>query len=272
MATRPPQQASYAIRIPQVENLPRASSRFRLTAPNEGLVWPVLEAQPAVGQVTITAPRHDDAPTREATLSLRTAAIALKPSKHRGPEHLPSPRVTALLAREEHPPSGVKPIEWMLYTTLSIHTVEDAAMCVQWYSYRWRIERYHYVLKSGCHVEDLQLETRDRLERAIAVYRVVAWRMLWLTYWSRQQPADASTVVVRQTEWYALHAAHTRTSAVPAEPVDLHTAILWIAQLGGFLARRHDGEPGVKVIWRGYRRLQDLTAMWEIFHPPDTSG
>ncbi len=252
--------------------LVRAAYNRRLTAPSDGLVWPVLEAQPVLGRVSITVPRHDDTPTRDATLSLRSAPIALRPSKHRGPEHLPSPRITALLAREEHPPAGQKPIEWMLYTTLPVHTVQDAATYVQWYSYRWRIERYHYVLKSGCHVEDLQLETRARLERAIAVYRVVAWRLLWLTYWSRQRPDDPCTVALSQSEWYALYAAHTRLAELPAETVDLHTAVRWIAQLGGFLARRHDGEPGVKVIWRGYRRLQDLTAMWEILHPPDTSG
>ena len=31
-----------------------------------------------------------------------------------------------------------------------------------------------------------------------------------------------------------------------------------VAQLGGFLGRRHDGEPGVRALWRGYERLQDM--------------
>ena len=39
-----------------------------------------------------------------------------------------------------------------------------------------------------------------------------------------------------------------------------------VAKLGGFLARKSDGEPGVQTIWRGLRRLDDLAAMWLLFH------
>jgi len=42
--------------------------------------------------------------------------------------------------------------------------------CLRWYSYRWLIERYHYVLKSGCRIEQLQLESADRIHRALATY------------------------------------------------------------------------------------------------------
>ncbi len=75
---------------------------------------------------------------------------------------------------------------------------------MRYYTYRWRIERYHYVLKSGCHSEDLQLETFDRLDRALAVYRIVAWRLLWLTYLAREQPEAPCTTVLRPAEWAAL--------------------------------------------------------------------
>ena len=38
----------------------------------------------------------------------------------------------------------------------------------------------------------------------------------------------------------------------------------WIAQLGGFLGRKSDGEPGITTIWRGWQRLQDLSAAWSV--------
>jgi len=47
-------------------------------------------------------------------------------------------------------------------------------------------------------------------------------------------------------------------------------AVRWIAQLGGFLGRTSDGEPGVQVLWRGLQRLPDLTLMFEVFSPPRT--
>lgn len=39
-------------------------------------------------------------------------------------------------------------------------------------------------------------------------------------------------------------------------------AVLLIAQLGGFLARKSDGEPGIKVIWRGLMRLNIIVQTW----------
>ena len=41
-------------------------------------------------------------------------------------------------------------------------------------------------------------------------------------------------------------------------------AVRWIAQHGGFLARKRAGEPGVTVIWRGWQRLQDIAATWHL--------
>ena len=32
----------------------------------------------------------------------------------------------------------------------------------------------------------------------------------------------------------------------------------WIAQLGGFLARKGDGSPGITHIWRGLKKLADM--------------
>ena len=39
-----------------------------------------------------------------------------------------------------------------------------------------------------------------------------------------------------------------------------------IATLGGFLGRKADGEPGVKTIWRGLRRLDDIAAICKLLH------
>jgi hypothetical protein len=230
-------------------------------------LWHAVESAPALGQTAIKVPRADQRPEREAILTLRAATVTLRPPPSRQKERLPAPTVNALLIREEAPPAGIQPIEWMLLTTLPVTTFEQALQCLTWYTYRWRIERYHYILKSGCQVEKLQLEIRDRLMRALAVYSMVASQLLWLTYHARQTPQASCTVALSNSEWKALYAATHKTTILPDCPPDLQTAVLWIARLGGFLARKGDGLPGVKVLWRGFRRLQDLTAMWEIFNP-----
>ena len=165
-----------------------------------------------------------------------------------------------------------EPLEWLLLTTLSIETFQQAAQCVLWYRFRWLIERYHFVLKSGCRLKKLQLETAERLERALALYCIVAWRLLHLTYLAQNTP-DASCEVVFQThEWQALHAFTYKTNVLPTIPPSLHEATRLVAKLGGFLARKSDGEPGVQTIWRGLRRLDDLASMWLLLHSPPSQA
>ena len=61
-----------------------------------------------------------------------------------------------------------------------------------------------------------------------------------------------------------LHRVVHKAREVPASPPGLREAVRQIARLGGFLARKGDGEPGVKTIWRGLRRLEDLVAGWRL--------
>jgi len=251
--------------------LVRAAWNRRLDKSSDHL-WEAALKAPELGQTTIKIPRADERKEREATLTLRSTTVTFRPPSHRKKENLPPITVNALLIQENDPPAGVKPVEWMLLTTLPVATLEDALSVMTWYTYRWRIERYHYTLKSGCQVEKLELETADRLMRALAVYSLVALRLLSLTYQARQTPDAVCTVALNESEWHALYAMTHKTAQLPSNPPDLKTAVLWIAKLGGFLGRKGDGHPGVKVLWRGFRRLQDLTAMWEVLNSSKLMG
>lgn len=251
--------------------LVRAAWNRRLDQSRDYL-WQAVEKTPELGRTTVTIPRADERAERKATLTLRSTTVTLRPPLHRKKENLASPTLNALLIREQSSDDGVEPIEWMLLTTLPVTTLEEALQLLTWYTCRWRIERYHYTLKSGCQVEKLQLETGDRLMRALAVYSIVALRLLSLTYQARQTSNVPCTVALSDSEWSALYATTHKTTILPKSPPDLQTAVLWIAKLGGFLGRKGDGQPGVKVLWRGFRRLQDLTTMWELFRPPKTYG
>ena len=221
-------------------------------------LWQTALKAPVLGSETITVPRGDEKPERKATVTLQSTTVTINPPANRKKEKLPAVTVNALLIRETSCPEGIEPIEWLLLTTLPANTLEEALACMTWYSYRWRIERYHYVLKSGCRAEKLQLETKDRLMRALAVYSIVAVRLIWLTYQARQTPDMPCTSVFSDNEWITLFIAVHKTCNLPASPPTLENAVLWVAMLGGFLARKCDGFPGVSVLWRGLRRLFDL--------------
>ena len=225
----------------------------------ERLLSHAVRATAAAGTMTVGVRRGDDRPPRQAVLTIRFAAVDVAPpSTHVRRRELPFLKLTAILAEEEGPPAGQEPVRWWLLTTLAIATLDDAMRAVSWYALRWLVERYHYVLKSGCRIEQLQLETAERLRRALATYAVVAWRLLWLTYEARRNPEASCEAVLPREHWRVLHQVVEKSKPLPATPPSLQKAVRQIARLGGFLARKGDGEPGVKTIWRGLRRLDDF--------------
>lgn len=239
----------------------------RVTGPLQRLIATV-EAAEVCGEMSVEIGRGDGTPSerppREAVLQLRHSRVELLPTRRKGASACqPGVEINAILAQEVAPPQGEQAIRWMLLTTLPLEDLEAARACVLYYSRRWLIERFHYVLKQGCRVEELQLEQADRLERAAATYSLVAWRLLWLLYVSRVQPEASCETVFKPLEWQALYTSvHHRLP--PAEVPSLELVVLWLARLGGFIGRKHDGLPGVKVLWRGLRRLGDITQTWRL--------
>ncbi len=84
----------------------------------------------------------------------------------------------------------------------------------------------------------------------------------------RAVPEAPCTALLDADEWQALWCAVHRRPTPPASPPPIRTAVRWIAQLGGFLGRKSDGDPGVTVLWRGLQHLVDLTTMYRIMRPP----
>ena len=167
-----------------------------------------------------------------------------------------------LLAREEHPPKGVEPIAWILLTSLPIDDLAEASEILQWYLCRWQIEVFFRVLKSGCKIENLQLQLTDRLELAISLYLIVAWRVLFLTRLGRTCPDLSCEVVFTPEEWHAVYIVAKRKKP-PKEPPRLNEMIRMVASFGGFLGRKDDGEPGPKALWTGLQRIRDFVLMRE---------
>lgn len=215
------------------------------------------------GSRTLAIPGNGSRAARTATVQIGwTTVQLLPPQDYPCPASAPRPTLQLGVVEEREPPAGVTPLRWLLWTTLPVTSWDEALMVVQIYEQRWLIERYHFVLKSGCGIEQLQLETAERLERALAVCCIVAWRLLWLTYQARQTPEVSCTEILARHEWEALVCVVQGRLQPPSAPPSLREAVRMIAPLGGFLARKGDGEPGVKTLWRGLIRLNDIAATW----------
>ena len=241
----------------------------RCVAHEDRYLWDAIQKSPIHGYTMVDIGRANDRKPRTAKLSIRYETMCISPPKNRpDSSSLYSVPVNIILAKEGKTLShNEKPLCWLLITTMPIENLDDALRYIEWYSFRWLVERFHYVLKSGCKIEDLQLEKMERLRRAIATYCIVAWRILQITYEARKNPEILADTVLEKHEWKALYCITHKTTVPPGKPPTLHEAVRWIAQLGGFLGRKSDGEPGVKTIWRGFRKLYNYAEMWQLFQP-----
>ncbi len=233
----------------------------------EQYLWAALAAAPQVATLTLRLPKQGAQPARRATLRVHLRRLTLRPPKARAKEHLAPVQVWAVWAIEDQPPPGVKAVEWMLLTTCTVVDGAGALEVVAWYSCRWGIEVWHKILKSGCRIEARQLETAARLTRCLTLYSVIAWRIVYATMLARAVPDAPCSVLLDAEEWQALWVAIHRRAIPPATPPSLREAVRWIAELGGFLGRKGDGEPGAEVLWKGFQHLVDLTTMYHIMRP-----
>ena len=166
-------------------------------------------------------------------------------------------RLSAVHIIETEPPEGEDAVRWYLLTSLPIDNLDAAREVIAFYLQRWRVEDYFRVLKSGCRVEHLAFHTADRLQRAIAINSVIAWRIMLMTLLGRQVPDCDAGLMFTDDELSFL-----RNYAVEYNqptPDDLGAAARLVALLGGYQNRKHDPDPGNQIMWRGYERLSAAT-------------
>jgi len=201
---------------------------------------------------------------RVAEVEIRATTVTLRPP-YRPDRKLPEVTVNVVLVEEANPPTGCEPIQWLLITTMPIDTAEQVQAIVSAYCVRWQIEIFFKTLKTGCRVEQRQFETIDRILNCLAVYSIVAWRIMHLCRLGRECPDLDCEVVFEPCEWKAVYTAIKREEP-PRTPPRLNEMIRLVASLGGYVIRKST-QPGPQTLWIGLQRVHDLSTAWEAFGP-----
>lgn len=230
-------------------------------------LWDYMSKKKTKGKSQIEVPAKGDQSARIATCDVKMGKITVMPSRHYKGDKSKIRQLTvyAIQVVEKNPPEGSDRIDWMLLTNIPVSNYDDAIEKIQWYCLRWRIEVYFKVIKSGFNVEDCRLETADRLIRYLAVISIVAWKVFWLTLAPRVSPNTSASELLSEEEWKVLYVTFNPISKIPQEPPSISKVTTWIAQLGGFLARKNDGHPGITHIWRGLQKLCDMTSGLHVY-------
>lgn len=228
---------------------------------DQEFLWDFMAKQEVAGSLKIHVPRRDSRQARDAVIDVRFAEVVLNPPQRCASGS--SIAIWAVYVTEEANQTVPSPIEWMLLTTVEVESFQDAQKRVEWYSGRWGIEVYHRTLKSGCRIQNRQLETADRLESCLGVDMVVAWRVYHLAMLGRETPEMPCTVFFKDVEWKALWCYANKTPVVPPNPPSILKAVLMVGAIGGHLGRAGDGFPGTQTLWRGLERLSVATDVYE---------
>lgn len=216
--------------------------------PDAGKLWAATCTQNPLGEIEFTLPARQGQAQRTVRQRLWAHAVELAGST--------GLRVTCVIAREVDAPAGAKPLEWRLLTNRQVTGLESAVELIDWYRCRWEIETLFHVLKNGCRVEALQLDSVAKLQLALALYLVVSWRIAHLVRVGRIHPNLPADFFFAEAEWTGAYVLNKKKP--PKQPPPVRDVVRLIAQLGGFLGRKGDGEPGVKSIWLGMVRLRDF--------------
>ncbi len=211
-----------------------------------------LSRRTDVGKAPEARRRQPPRDGRDAELQIRTCSIVL-PRPRKLADSLPaSLSIQLVQVREEKPPTGTEPVEWLLFTTLRADTADEVAAIVDAYRARWTIEEYFKALKSGCNYEKRQLESRHTLLNALGILAPLAWRLLALRSVA-DDPTTSANAVLDAVEIHVLRKL-SRDIKLDDRPTAAQ-AFYAIARLGGHFPQ--NGRPGWKVLWTGLQKLLD---------------
>ena len=199
---------------------------------------------------------------RTAQVEIRALTVLVKPPHAR--PHLPPVTLNVVLAEEVNGPGDGTDVSWLLLTSLPIGTIEEVLKVIDYYVARWVAEIFFRMWKTGCRIEEIQLETLARLKNCLAMYAIVAWRVLYLTYLNRTCPTLPCETVFTKSEWKSVWLVVAK-KPLPSKPPDLAEMMRLITQLGGYNNRAGEAPPGPQPIWIGLRRMADFAQAWQTF-------
>jgi hypothetical protein len=224
----------------------------------------LVNASPVRATRTLELKQTPKRAARQAPLEIRALRVTMQSPRDRRDSSLPPLTFNIVLAEEVQGPSDGTAVRWVLVTTLPIDTEEQILQALDYYAARWTIEVYYRVLKTGCRVEQIQLETLERVKNCLAFYKIIAWSVLYLTHLSRECSEIPCSAFFTDDEWQPTWRI-VKKEPPPKKTPSLSQFMALVARLGGYNGRATEPPPGTQVIWTGLRRILDFSLAWAAF-------
>lgn len=208
----------------------------------------------AVDAHVVTIPAQHQQPKRNTLLQISFQQVLIQPPLHGACLHKTAMTAWVVRVWEPQPPDGQEPLEWVVVTALPMRSASDAWEVVQWYGWRWLLEDFHKVLKTGCRMEQRNVQSMEAMWRLLAILTPIALRLLVIRHTARHAPDLPATDVASQELIQVVTHLDLRHRVIRTAK-ELWSAI---ARLGGYLDRKSDGPPGWQTLWKGWMRVIDV--------------
>jgi hypothetical protein len=225
---------------------------------NSQRLWDFMTDQPVRFEPDIDLPATAHRQARKTKLAIRFSPVQLR-TPYRFDNRDPL-NVYAVYATEIDCPEGETPLEWMLLTTEVVDTAEMADTILRWYTYRWRVEEYHKIFKSGSQSERYRLAAVG-MKTMLGFLSVIAVELLHVTYLHRTAPDAPALEILNSVQIEVLKAG--RSKKLPST-LTVAWAVESVAALGGYLEHRRNTPIGIQVLWRGWLQLHALCQGWRL--------
>lgn len=221
-----------------------------------------LKESASIGEIEFTIPPTDKRKGRKVKQQIKAVNVTLKSrNKYKKAKKV---KINAVMAIEENPPEG-ESLVWIFITNLPIDSFDGVCNIIKYYLCRWEIELFFKILKSGCKIEERQLQTADRMKNLISIFMILSWRVLFTMMLGRVCSMMSTEEVFEKAEWKSVYKIVNHKKALPRKPPALGEFIIMVATLGGYVNKKGAEPPGVKTMWKGMARMVDFAIAWEAF-------
>lgn len=221
-------------------------NRKVLAEGQEGKVLEILKQKTSEGTFELKRRGRDGKPATIHQLQLSWMHVEIQPPQYMGKNTNPISGTYIRVWEDKN--DG---LEWILFTSLSVDTFEQALEKVTWYSMRWMIEEYHKCLKTGCSVEKRNFHSGKALQAVIGMFGIIAAKLLELKYLIKEKDERLAKDFIPED----LRGIVSRRYKLEKENLTLKEFWRSVAKLGGFLGRKNDGDPGWQTLWKGWVNL-----------------
>lgn len=224
--------------------------------------WPVLHTYP------VKLPATPERSAHEAMLSLKFGPVTiLKSDSHLDKNLMPAIPLYVVEVKEQ-PDTVVgheKPVHWLILTSHTVQSVEQAQQIVRWYRERWMTEQTFRTLKSeGLDLENSEVETYESLANLATLAMLAATQIMQLVNARNGQTSQTLDETFTPIEIDCLQKLNPALEGQTTKQKNpyIHNSLAFaswvIARLGGWSGYSSQRPPGPITMLNGIVRFYNM--------------